>query len=206
MNGGSLQKDHVRDHELHHRVIDFEREIAQCRVGAASRIPEIGKSGLRQCQLDFWSELLSVLFIGGYGTNCHLSLRRLFNPRNQSSGIPANHATSFCSFCLAEFNSNINRLCSAAAKYFTSSDTRCSSRFRRESLRCSITIATINMRQTTVSMIVAQSAFRITDMRRLLPKALRREFLQSAYGSLVAASSSRAKKGPRAWRRPHCGT
>src|SRR5262245_15991543 len=81
MNGGSLQKDHVRDHELHHRVIDFEREVAQCRVGAASRIPEIGKSGLRQCQLDFRSELLSVLFVGGYGTNCHLSLRRLFNPQ-----------------------------------------------------------------------------------------------------------------------------
>jgi hypothetical protein len=72
---------------------------------------------------------------------------------------PADHATSFCSICLAEFNSSINRLCSAAAKYFTSSDSRCSSRFRRHSLRCPIAIATINMKQTTISMIVGQSAF-----------------------------------------------
>ena len=51
---------------LHHRVTDFERDVAQCEVGAASRIPEIGESGARQCQLDFRSELLSVLFVGGY--------------------------------------------------------------------------------------------------------------------------------------------
>src|SRR5262249_1791441 len=31
--------------------------------------------------VDFRSELLSVLFVGGYGTNSHLSLRRLFNPQ-----------------------------------------------------------------------------------------------------------------------------
>ena len=66
MNGGSLEKDHVRDRELHHRVFDFERDVAHCRVAAASRIPEIGESGVRQCQMDFRSKLLSVLFVGGY--------------------------------------------------------------------------------------------------------------------------------------------
>jgi hypothetical protein len=75
--------DDIRDRMLHHRVPDFERDVAQCGVGAASRIPEISKSGARQCQLDFQSELLYVLLVGGYlqRTNCHLSLRRLFNPQ-----------------------------------------------------------------------------------------------------------------------------
>ena len=31
MNGSSLQKDHVRDREVHHRVFDFKRDVAQCR-------------------------------------------------------------------------------------------------------------------------------------------------------------------------------
>jgi hypothetical protein len=71
--------------------------------------------------------------------------------------ILVDHATDFglVLSLVVEFSSCINRLCSADTKPNTSSDSCCTSFLRSDTLRCSITIATISIKQTAVSTLWA---------------------------------------------------